>query len=168
MTEEEQRYRKNAYMRQWYELNLEKQRKKGKEKYHRNKEARISRMTEKDKTDQKEMMRIYHKIHYWKQRGIFLSIEDVKSGGYLSIVEIKKKEIAKLEKEKRIQEEKILTEKHLENLRNFQKPKYSVFEIIDVLRKHIHHRLNNKQISKWDYLDWADFEKLKINNNETK
>lgn len=46
-------------------------------------------------------------------------------------------------------------------LEKLQLPKYSLFEILDILRKDIKHYLWNKYVAQWQDADWIKFEILK-------
>ena len=168
MTEEE-RLKRNQRQREYYQLNKEKEQKRNREKFKRLKTVWKDQLT----PERKEILRLKNKENQRKHREKYLEAKRVKyhaeKGNSKAVVskpkpnKIAKSKITKLPIKKVKEKPNPIT---LENLRNFQKPRYSVFEIMEVLRKHIHHRLNNKQIAKWDYLDWADFEELKLTNEK--
>lgn len=136
MTQEE-REKRNAYNRQYYELNLERERKKGIEKYHRNKKS-IYELSEEQKEKKRTQRRLAQKIHYWKVRGIILNREELKKN------DISAKKIRKIDSMKKFKLPSRITTKY----------------VIEILRHYPNHRLWDLLISKWVLTDFMEFEEL--------
>lgn len=143
MTEEE-RLKRNAYQRQWYEFNLEKQRKKCLEKYHRNKKS-ISELTEEEKQKKREQRRLHQKVFYWRERGIEISLDELKNSKMTA------KKIRKINSMKKLRLPSRITHKY----------------VSEVLRKFPKSRLCNILISKWTLAELKEFEMLEEEFNKS-
>jgi hypothetical protein len=156
MTEYE-RLKRNEYQRKYYKIHIEKQRERSTEKFHRLKNVWKSKMSKEQIDDlrvkNRERQRKYYKKHFNPKNNTKTRIKN--DSNELSVVGnnvLFKNNLLKMKKN-------IIP-------MGKEKPKYKALEIADVLRKHIYHKLNSKQISKWDYSDWQEFEKLKDSNEK--
>ena len=144
--EEEKRLKKNEYHRRWYQLNLEKQRQRSKEKYHRLKHKWEANLSEEKKELRRIKNREYQRIFYEKKNG-------------------PKK--PKAPKEKKVKKNIPVVKDVVTPIVEIKKPlilktkKYTVSEIIQVLQKDRNHDLWNKIIADWKEKDWIEFENLK-------
>jgi len=149
--EEEKRLKRNEYHRNWYKSNLEKQRARNKEKYHRLKHNWETNLSEEKKELRRIKNREYQKILYTKNY-------------------VKKEKAVKIKKEKIDQPKKLappieIPEPIIElpNLmpKKFIHPKYIRSEVIAVLKKDMKHKLWDKVIADWNAEDWKQFKILK-------
>lgn len=134
---EEERLKRNAYQRQWYELNLEKQRKKNTEKYHRNKKLYCD-LTDEEKQRKKEINRRNYE-NWLIRQGKEVRVQKQRS------CKLKTKEITKPKNTmKKLKLPIRITHKYVsEVLRNFPKS-----------------RLCNILITKWTLAELTEFEML--------
>jgi len=166
---QEQRDKLNAYHRQYYQLNLEKQRQRSIEKYHRLKEKWKANLTpekkaERDRKNYESQVRFVEKttgrkvISYAERRKKKAEIEKEKEK---SQVKSKKRTLnPRGRKTKNV----IPKEKKSEIVIPIEKQKrWKLSIVLDVLREYKNHYLSLKDIPKWTELDWKEFNKIKQN-----
>lgn len=134
---EEERLKRNAYQRQWYKLNLEKQRKKNTQKYHRNKKLYCD-LTDEEKQRKKEINRRNYE-NWLIRQGKEVRVQKQRS------CKLKTKEITKPKNTmKKLKLPIRITHKY----------------VSDVLRNFPKSRLCNILITKWTLAELTEFEQL--------
>jgi len=141
---QEQKDRRNAYHRQYYELNLEKQRKRSRDKYHRLKDNWKANLTPEKKAEKARK-------NYESQ------VRFVEKNRSKKVIPRVKKE--KVERKVVVIKSEIIEEPKLRTV--IKKPKKSKLPIVlEVLRKYKNHYLSFKDKSSWTDTDWIEFNKL--------
>lgn len=132
---------RNAYFRLRYALNIEKERQRQREKYHRNKKL-YSDLTEEERLEKKRKNRIYYEKCLIRQ--------GKKVRPWNSKIELEKP-----------QKEKIEKEKSKAPMKNFRLPERIKHKYVsDVLRKFPKSRLCDVLISDWKISELTEFEEL--------
>lgn len=149
---EEQRLKRNAYHRQWYELNLEKQRKKQLEKYHRNKKLYCD-LTDEEREIKKQKNRKNYENWLIRQG---------------KEVRVQKQRSCKVEKEKKIEPKTKKITKPKKPMKKLKLPSRITHKYVsDVLRKFPKSRLCNILIAKWTLAELKEFELLEEEFNKS-
>jgi len=144
MADKEQR---NAYHREYYQANLEKQRARSREKYHRLKDNWKANLTEEQKLRKaylnREIQRKWHKNNYVPRPRV-------------------KKEKTKVKKTKIEIETEIKIKDEFKPVLSHEKikPIRTLNQVLNVLKKDTKSRLWHSSFLFWNKKDWQDFIKL--------